>query len=78
MSIGQEGSIWQLHYISMDQDDLTDREDTYKLLDEISFSVWSNYTNKGYRFWLDINKAEEFAQFIDAVNNHMLENGEPI
>mgnify|MGYP003571243834 CR=1 FL=1 len=70
LSCGQEGSIWELKYYRKNP------PLTYK--DNICFSVWSNYTYKGYRFWLDVDEANEFAQFIDDVNNHMLENGEPI
>jgi len=40
--------------------------------------VFSNFTNKGYRFYLEAGRAEQFADFLDEVNNHMLENGEPI
>ena len=71
LSPGQEGSIWELTY--MKASDFPLKEE-----DSVIFSVWNNYTNKGYRFWLYVSAAKEFAGFIDMVNNHMLENGEPI
>ena len=38
----------------------------------------AHMTVKGYRFYLETERAEQFADFLDEVNNHMLENGEPI
>ena len=42
----------------------------------LEYMVW-NY-DTGFRFNLDVNKAYEFADYIDQVNQYMLEHGVPI
>lgn len=73
MSPGQEGSIWELEF-----DKGLKRPKWAYRPDKIQFSVWSNLTSKGYRFWLTVDKAKAFAEYLDRVNQHMLENAEPI
>lgn len=46
--------------------------------DSIKFTVWNDPLNVGYRFKLSNEKAEEFAWFLDDVNQYMLEHGEGI
>ena len=68
LTAGQEGSDWHLFFI---------KRGFYPVA-RVGFYVFSNFTNKGYRFYLEAERAEQFADFLDEVNNHMLENGEPI
>ena len=68
ITAGQEGSDWHLFFI---------KRGFYPVA-RVGFYVFSNFTNKGYRFYLETERAEQFADFLDEVNNHMLENGEPI
>ena len=42
------------------------------------FIVWKDPVNLGYRFILTKDKAEEFAKFIEEINQYMLEHGNPI
>ena len=44
----------------------------------VTFTVWNDPDMNGYRFRLYKEKAREFAEFINTINEHMLENGEPI
>lgn len=65
LTAGQDGSDWHLFF-------------GFCPPARVGFYVFSNFTNKGYRFYLETERAEQFADFLDEVNNHMLENGEPI
>ena len=60
---GQPASEWYVHKINKN---------------EIRFTVWNDPCDIGYRFKLSDEKAEEFAQFLDDVNQYMLEHGEGI
>ena len=71
-SHGQEGSIWEIEYYKGRK-----RPKWAFYPDRIQFSVWSNLTNKGFRFWLTVDEAAKFAEYIDRINHHMLENSEP-
>lgn len=77
MSVGQPGSIWEIvrkkrgHF---DEEEWVEPPEN----DVIRFSVWNNYNNKGYRFYLTLAKAAEFAEYIEKMNQYMLEHGEPI
>lgn len=45
---------------------------------KIEYMVWDNTSDKGFRFTLDIDRANEFAAFIDKINQYMIEHGVPI
>ena len=66
ITFGQPGSDWNVHYHN-------DEKQPW-----IEYMVWNNISNKGFRFCLDVDKAYEFADFIDGVNRYMLEHGVPI
>ena len=61
-SFGQPGSRW---FIQADDN-------------IILFEIWKDPSNQGYRFYLTRDKAEEFAKYLDEVNQYMLEHGESI
>ena len=62
-SFGQPASEWYINRIN---------DDTIK------FIAWNDPIDVGYRFYMNDKKAEEFAQFLDDVNQYMLEHGEGI
>lgn len=72
-SPGQEGSIWEIEFQRGRRRPKWDYSP-----DVIQFSVFSNWTNKGYRFRMTDERAKKFADFLDRVNQHMLENAEGI
>ena len=61
--LGQPASEWHIDRIANDT---------------LLFTVWEDPTDVGYRFRLTDDTAEEFAQFLDEVNQYMLEHGEGI
>lgn len=61
--LGQPASDWYIHRVGKDA---------------IKCTVWNNPLNVGYRFKLSEGKAQEFAWFLDDVNQYMLEHGEGI
>lgn len=63
ITFGQPGSEWIIERTS---------HNAYK------FTVWEDPSNKGYRFWLPADRMEEFAEYLDTVNEYMLQHGEPI
>ena len=42
----------------------------------LEYMVWN--CDNGFKFNLDVNRAYEFADYIDQVNQYMLEHGVPI
>jgi len=72
-SPGQEGSIWEIEFQRGRRRPKWDYSP-----DMIQFSVFSNWMNKDYRFRLTDERAKKFADFLDRVNQHMLENAEGI
>ena len=60
-SLGQPGSEWEIR----------------RKNDILEFLVFDNWTDRGFRFWLTVRKAEEFCGYLQDINQHMLENGEP-
>lgn len=79
LSFGQPGSIWEIQRLKRGVwSDVTGEWMDVPELDRISFKVWNNYNNLGYRFSLSVDKAREFGDFIRKVNLYMLEHGEPI
>lgn len=62
ITIGQPGSDWDLLW-----------RGSY-----IEFRVFDNWTDRGFRFWLTIERAEDFIKYLDTVNQYMIEHGEPI
>ena len=77
MSPGQPGSVWEFQRQKRcvwDGAELSESPEN----DVVEFSVWNNYTSQGYRFYLRVDKAREFAEYIGKVNQYMLEHGEPI
>lgn len=78
-SCGMPGSEWDIDYRDYSElrdDMMEDEKMAWK--DKLRFRVFDNYTNRGYQFFLEPDKAEEFAKYLDRVNDHMLKNGEPI
>lgn len=78
-SFGQPGSDWRIwcvrgtEVINEDLDEVSVPEE-----DLFTFEIFDSWTNKGYRFELKRKEAERFCEYLDSINNHMLENGEPI
>lgn len=77
-SIGQPGSIWNITY---------HRGFTFgdygepipdPARDRLTYEVWDNWSDKGYRFSMSVEKSKEFVEYLKKVNEHMLENGEPV
>lgn len=58
--LGQPASEWHIDRIANDT---------------LLFTVWEDPRDTGYRFRLSDETAEEFAQFLDEVNQYMLEHG---
>ena len=78
-SMGQPGSEWTITFRPewvWDDENLELRLDTSR--GTLIFEVFDNFTNLGYRFRLDTDRATKFTEYLDNVNQHMLENGEPI
>lgn len=69
-SWGEPGSDWIISYRKEDKQDRTK--------DRVFFEVFDNSTDAGFRFVLSVDKALAFADYLHTVNQHMLENGEPI
>ena len=67
LAFGQPGSDWEIQYIENGED-----EEYYIV------NVFNNFTDKGFRFIVDIDKFKDFAEYIDGINQYMLEHGEPI
>ena len=44
----------------------------------LEYMVWHNMQDTGFRFRLNVDRAYEFANFIDEINQYMLEHGVPI
>lgn len=42
------------------------------------FEVFNNWTNQGFRFWLKKDEVSQFCDWLDMVNQYMLEHGEGI
>lgn len=61
-SMGQPGSEWEIFYEN----------------NKIKFVVFDSFNNNGYRFWLSYDRAEQFAAYLDMINDYMLKHGEPI
>lgn len=80
VTFGQPGSDWTIQRFFIPDCELEEEQDENELTerDYVDFTVFDNYTNTGYRFTLSVNEAELFANFLDRVNEHMLERSEPI
>lgn len=78
-SFGQPGSDWRIWCIrgtDIDNEGLMEVPVPEK--DVFILEVFDNSTDKGYRFSLKREDAERFCRYLDDINLHMLENGEPI
>lgn len=78
-SFGQPASewrIWCIHGTEILEDDLEEVSVPEK--DWFIFEVFDNFTDKGYRFSMEREDAERFYEYLNSINSHMLENGEPI
>ena len=42
------------------------------------FEVFNNWTNQGFRFWLKKDEVSQFCDWLDMVNQYMLEYGEGV
>ena len=74
-TMGQPGSDWEINYI--EAFDWVDTGEEFEYIrvpekDYLKISLWDNWMHKGYQFWLDISKANAFADYFDKVNAHML------
>lgn len=81
LSFGQPGSVWNIFYekvFDFQNDDYDSEWAHIPERDYLRFEVWNNYTDIGYMFNLPIKKAHAFCEYIDSINQHMLENGDPI
>lgn len=74
VTFGQPGSDWLLHYYEA----YIFNEDEQSHNEFLEIHVFNNIKDKGFRFYMPIQKSYEFCSYLDKVNEHMLENGEPI
>ena len=77
-SVGQPGSEWNIYYKEYFDLDENDEEIHVPERDYLLFQIWDNFSNKGYRFELSVDRAKEFCDYLCDINKHMLENGESI
>lgn len=73
-SFGQPASDWELEY----KKGWEGLDSGISQKDQLLFKVWNNSSDLGFRFWLDIQTALKFSDFLDECNQYMLEHGEPI
>ena len=69
------GAEWTIKYRRCDWC-FADNEEVQS--DSLLFIVFDYYTDKGFRFGLNIKESEAFAEYLDHVNQYMLEHGEAI
>ena len=72
VSMGQPSSEWIIGYHEMQGVFNEDIEDY------LSFYVFNNWSNMGYRFSLDLSKVRKFIDYINSINSYMLKHGDPI
>jgi len=77
LSFGQPGSDWKLEYLPRKYDEQGNPNLSYGD-GRVYFTVFNNYKHNGYEFCLNVEKTKKFCDYLEAVNQHMLENGEPI
>lgn len=77
ISYGQPGSDWEIKYRKY-WNTFGEKAERVPEMDFVDISVWNSYTEQGYRFILKIKQCEKFIEYLDRVNEHMLENSEPI
>ena len=81
LSFGCPGSTWTiLYYPIMDWNWENEEDDKHEILDQslITCEVFNNYSNLGYRFYMNRSTAFAFCDYLHAINQYMLENSEPI
>ena len=79
LSLGQPGSMWTImYYPHRVQDEDTGEWHIDPTNGVLAFEVFDNWTNLGYKFDLELSEALDFCDYLHDVNQHMLENGEPI
>lgn len=79
LSCGWPGSVWRIVRMDGTEFDLEEfGGEKLRDNDTFFFEVFDNDSDKGYRFSLNRQQAEDFRKYIKEVNAHMLENGEPI
>ena len=86
-TLGQPGSDWDFRYIKTCASKIYFDEQERGYLtnvvrtpenDVLEITVVNNCTQQAYHFLLTIDETQKFVSYLKKINQHMLENGEPI